>query len=528
MARYLARALGLSLIPGLLAAASAPALAESVIRVVPHADLKVLDPSQTAATITLMHGLSIFDMLFAFDEKLNVKPQMIESFALSPDKLVYTMTLRPGLRFQDGTPVTSRDVIPSLERWMKKDAVGTKLASFLAAMAPVDDRSFKLTLKEPYGLVEWSFANASGSPAFVFREKEARSDPAVPFTETIGSGPFRFVKSAWMPGSTVVYEKNPDYVPRSDAPDGLAGGKIVKVDRIEYKILPDASTAAAALNAGEVDLIDQPALDLVPLVEKNPNVTVEVITPIPAVAVLRPNHLQPPFNNAKARAALSAMMQQTDFMQAAIGDKKWWSTCFSYFVCGMPYGTEAGSEEYRKPDMAKAKQLLGESGYKGGKAVIVSTDEIPAQGAMARVAVDKLKQLGVNVDLQMSDWGGVITKRLNRGPVEQGGWSLFAVSWNGVSMAHPLSNIAVNTNCAGTNWLGWPCDEEASKILDRFIRSTDDAEKKQIAESLHRRLWQVQPLALAGQYSQPTFYRKSLDGVLKAAVLVFWNISKKG
>ncbi|MBI1776299.1 MAG: ABC transporter substrate-binding protein [Proteobacteria bacterium] len=519
---------GAALAASLLAALSAPALAQTTIRVVPHADLKVLDPNQTTATITVMHGLSIFDMLFAMDEKLNVKPQMLETYKVSSDNLTYNFTLRPGLKFHDGTPVTTKDVIPSLERWMKRGAVGQKLKTFMASMEPVDDRTFTIKMKEAYGLVEFSLGIIAGIDAFVFPEKEAKSDPFVAFTETNGSGPFKFNKAEWAPGSKVVYDKNKDYVPRSDAPDGLAGAKLVKVDRVEYKYLPDANTAVAALGANEVDLMDQPSIDLVPIVEKNADIELKVIAPIPAVGVVRPNHLYPPFNNVKARAALSAMMNQTDYLQAGFGDKKWWSTCFSYFVCGAPYGSEAGSEPYRQPDMAKAKQLLAESGYKGEKIVIIGAMDIASLNAMTMVTADKLRQIGANVDLQMSDWGGVVTRRGKKEPPDQGGWNIFHTTWGGVSMAHPLLNVAVNEQCGGNNWFGWPCDEEADKLLDRFIRAPEAAQQKQIAEAYQKRLWEVQPLALTGQYSQPTFYRKSLDGVLKAIVLVFWNISKKG
>src|SRR5258708_10768727 len=287
--------------------------------------------------------------------------------------------------------------------------------------------------------------------------------------------------------------------------------------------MPDQATAVAALNAGEVDLHDQPPIDLVPIVEKNPDIVLQVVGPIPAVGVVRPNHLYPPFNNLKARQALSAMMNQTDCLRAGAGDKKWWSTCFSYFVCGAPYGSEAGSEGYRQPDMAKAKQLMAESGYKGEKVVIIGATDIPSLNAMTLVTADKLKQIGVNVDLQMSDWGSVVTRRGKKEPPDQGGWNIFHTTWGGLSMSHPLLNVAVNEQCGGNNWFGWPCDEETNKLLDRFIRAPEPAQQKQIAEAYQKRLWEGQPLALTGQYNQPTFYRKNVEGVLKAIVLVFWN-----
>ncbi len=324
----------------------------------------------------------------------------------------------------------------------------------------------------------------------------------------------------------MVYDRNPDYVPRAEPADGLAGGKIVKLSRIEYKVIPDQATAVAALNAGEVDLVDQPSLDMVPVVERNKDIVVEVVSPLPAYGVLRPNHLFPPFNNVKARQALALMVNQRDYLQAGFGDEKWWQECRSYFVCGAPYGVTVGAEAYDKPDMARAKQLLAEAGYKGEKIVIIATNEIPSLGAMAQVTAGKLKELGVNVDLQRSDWGGVVTRRSKKDDPYQGGWHIFHTTAGGTSMHHPLTNFAVNTACGGGNWFGWPCDEEADRLRNRFLLATEEASKKQAVEALHKRLWEVQPFALTGQYYGPTFWRKNVTGVLKANQVVWWNIDK--
>jgi peptide/nickel transport system substrate-binding protein len=184
--------------------------ADKVLRVVPHADLKVLDPHTNTATITLMHGTMIYDTLFAWDSKLQAKPQMVGTYQISPNRLVYTFTLRSRLKFHDGQPVTSHDVIPSIKRWMVRNTLGQTLAKFLAAIESTDDKTFVIRLKEPFGFVEM----ALGAPdAVIMREKEAAMDPLKAITETIGSGPFRFVRSEWNPGAKVVYEKNPDYVP---------------------------------------------------------------------------------------------------------------------------------------------------------------------------------------------------------------------------------------------------------------------------------------------------------------------------
>jgi len=145
---------------------------------------------------------------------------------------------------------------------------------------------------------------------------------------------------------------------------------------------------------------------------------------------------------------------------------------------------------------------------------------------MAQVTSERLKRIGMNVELQMSDWGGVVTRRAKKDDPYQGGWHIFHTTWGGVSMHHPLTNVAVNQDCAGNNWFGWPCDEAAMKLRNDFLGATTDADRRKIAEAYQTRLMEVQPLALTGQYSQPTFFRKNVTGLLKSTIIAYWNVDK--
>src|SRR5215212_5067117 len=241
---------------GLAGALPAAAQAEKVLKVVPHADLKVLDPHTNTATITLMHGQMVYDQLFAWNSKLEPKPQMVAHYEISPDRLVYSFTLRPGLKFHDGKPVTTRDVIASLKRWMVRDVLGQAMTPFVEEFKATDDKTFVLRLKQPFAFVETAFAISAGTAPVIMREKDALTDPFKNITEAIGSGPFKFVAAEWNPGAKTVDEKNKDYVPRSDPPDGNTGAKIVKVDRVEWIVLPDPFTKSSAIQRGEVDIND--------------------------------------------------------------------------------------------------------------------------------------------------------------------------------------------------------------------------------------------------------------------------------
>jgi peptide/nickel transport system substrate-binding protein len=502
---------------------AASAQAESVLRVVPHADLKVVDPITVTAAITFMHGLMVYDSLLALDASLTPKPQMAESVAISPDRLTYTFTLRPGLKWHDGTAVTASDLVPSLKRWMARAPVGQKLSPSIADLTAPEQRTFVIRLKQPYPLTEYSLGLAG---PWVMPAKVAETDAFTNITSTVGSGPFRFAASEWKPGAKVVYEKNPDYVPRAEPPSFFAGGKQVKVDKVEWTIMPDAATAAAALGRGEVDYWNWPSADLVPTLQKNPDVVVEVVFPMGFVNFGRPNALLPPFNNVKARQALAHAFDQREFMQAAYGDEHWWRVCHSYFVCGAPYGSEAGAEPYLAPDLAKAKQLIAESGYKGEKVVVINTKEIPVIGALTTVAIPRMKEIGLNVEEQLVDWGTFIGRIAKKDPISEGGWSFFTTNGTGMTAHHPLTNLGAPMQCDGKNWFGWPCDEKAEQLRTVFLDAPDEAARKAAMATYHRYLMEVQPYVQLGQASSPEAWRKNVSGIVSTHLPVFWNIAK--
>src|SRR5229473_203794 len=314
-----------------LAAVAFPANGETVLKVVPQADLKLIDPFFTTANITSNHGYMIYDNLFSLDEKLDPKPQMVDSYALSPDKLVWSFKLRDGLKFSDGTAVESKDAVASIKRWAARIPAGQAMMRYTKEIVSTDPQGFEIRLKEPFGPMLLALA-APENPLFVMREKEGLVDPNAQITEAVGSGPFIFVKEEWVPGNKVVYRKNPAYLPRKELASGFAGGKVAKVDRVEWIYIPEAATAVQAL-------------------AKSPNVELKVIDRIGAQAVMRPNSLVPPFNNPKARQALLYLTgDQKDYLDAMVGDAKLEVPCWAVFVCGTPLASKSGVGEWAKGD----------------------------------------------------------------------------------------------------------------------------------------------------------------------------------
>jgi len=506
--------------------ASSASAQQKVLKFVPQADLRILDPIATTAYITNDHGYMVYDTLFAIDAKFQVQPQMVDRWELSKDKLIYTFTLRGGLKFHDGQPVRSADCIASLERWAKRDALGQKLAEATESWSAVNDKTFKLKLKKPFPLTLDALGKLSSNAPFIMPQRVAKTDAFQNITDATGSGPFKFVKEEWVPGNKVVYVKNTDYVPRKEAPSWAAGGKVVRVDRVEWIYIPDSATAAAALNAGEVDWWEQVPTDFVPMLRRNRDVRIETRDPLGSIGIMRFNFLQPPFDNQKMREALLYAVNQHDYVLAIAGDEKNGHTCYSFFTCGTPLSSEVGAEPLKgKRDFDRAKKLIQESGYKGEKIVIISATDQPIIHSQSLITADLLRRLGLNVELQAGDWGTLITRRTSKEPVEKGGWSIFHTWVIGPVLASPANSpIRASGDKA---WFGWPSDQKLEELREAWFNTTDAGSAKKAADAVQLRAFKFVPYIPTAQFIIPTAYRSSLSGVIVAPMTFLWNVEKK-
>src|SRR5471030_2515898 len=404
---------------------AAPAEAQTTLKAVMNSDLKILDPIWTTAYVQRGFGYMVWDVLFAVDEKFEVKPQMVEKYDLSSDKLTWTFTLRD-LVWSDGKPVTSEDCIASIKRWGARDSMGQKLMGVVAGFETVDARTFKMKMKEPYGLVLESLGKPSSNVAFMMPKKTADTDPMqqIKTEDVIGSGPFVFEAKEWKPGEKVVFTKNKTYRPRAEPPSGLAGGKVVKVDRVEWIAMPDSQTQIAALQNGEIDMIEQPSTDLLPLLAKDKNVKLVDFNPLGNQYVMRFNQVQKPFDNAKIRHAVMVAFGQEDFLKATIGDSKYYKVCKAVFICGTPLESQKGLADVMNQNSAKAKELLKEDGYDGTPVVLLQSTDLQVLTNLAPIAKAQLEAAGFKVDMQSSDWQSVVGRRVKKDPADKGGWNL--------------------------------------------------------------------------------------------------------
>src|SRR5215510_1837929 len=346
------------------AALAIPTLAEAkTITAVMHSDLRILDPIITTAYIQRDYGYMVYDTLLAMDSDFKIRPQMAD-WKVSDDKLAYTFTLRDGLKWHDGTPVTAEDCVASLKRWGRKDNMGQKLMDFAASIEAADAKTIVLKLKEPYGLVLESIGKPSSYAPFMMPKRLAETPDGQQIPEQIGSGPFKFVKAEFQPGVKAVYEKNPDYVPRKEPASWTSGGKVVKVDRVEWITMPDGQTAVNSLQSGDIDFMENPPFDLIPVLEGNPDIKMQVLNTFGFQTLGRMNFLLPPFDNVKVRRAALLAIGQKDVLDALVGNAKYQEQCGAFFVCGTPLATDVDSGALAKNGNTEAaKKALAESGY---------------------------------------------------------------------------------------------------------------------------------------------------------------------
>ena len=331
-----------------MAALAAPGIGRSaepqVLRFVPQTDLAVLDPIWNTAYVTRNHGYMVYDTLYGLDAGFQARPQMVAGHTIENGGRLWTLTLRDGLKFHDGTPVLARDAVASIIRWGKRDVFGQTVLAVSDAIEAPSDKVLRFRLKTPFPLLPQALGKAQTNMPCIMPERLAVTDPAVQVSEVIGSGPFRFLPAERVQSARFVYEKFAAYVPRQDPPSFTAGAKVVHVPRVEWTVIPDPATAAAALQAGEVDWWEQPIIDLQPMLRRNSRIAVEILDHTGVIGDFRPNHLHPPFNNAGVRRALLGAISQADCMTAVVGnDRALWDDRVGVFCPPPRWPTMPGS-----------------------------------------------------------------------------------------------------------------------------------------------------------------------------------------
>jgi peptide/nickel transport system substrate-binding protein len=513
---------------GLPLLAAMPRLASAqtnrVLRFVPTAGLTTVDPLWSLATISFTHGYMVWDTLFGIDHNLVPHPQAADSAVVSADELTWTVTLRDGQIFHDGTPVRASDAVASVKRWSQKDPFGQTIAGITNEIRALDDKRFQIVLKQPFKQMLFALGARN---VFVMPERIVSTPATQQFKEVIGSGPYRFLPNEFQPGAIAHYEKFDKYVPRTEPPDLWAGAKIANFDRVEWIAQPDPATAAAALQRGEVDWVEAPLLDLLPMLQKSPGIKVEAVDPFGVLAMLRFNQLIPPFNNPEIRRALLAGVDQQSVVAAVVGDQAQFAKVpVGFFTADSPMSNDAGRGVLTGPRSTdEVRKRLAAAGYKGERLVMLAPSDLPAIMTMSQVMQDQLTRMGLNIDFQVMDWGTMVSRMAKKDPIAEGGWNLYCITWAGLTASTPGSSYPLRTN--GLNATsGWPSDDKLEALRLKWFDAPDLPAQQAIARQMQEEAFVSLPFIPLAQLYGPAAYSDKLSGVIHSPFTLFWNVKR--
>ena len=492
---------------------------------VPTTNPPSYDPVWTTAQATRNVALMIYETLYARDMALNPHPQMVEGHLVEDGGKRGTMKLREGLRFHDGEPVRARDCVASIQRWMVRDPIGATIKARLDALEAADDRTLVWRLNKPFPFLPNALAKTQ--PTCVIMPERFATDPYKQAAEAIGSGPFRWIANEFVSGSRAVFARNERYVPRNEPVEYGRGGYQAHFDRVEWRVIPDAATAAAALATGEVDWIEVPLPDLLPMLRRAQGVTVGRLDTHGIFPVMRPNCLVGPTTNPAVRRAMLLSLNQEDAMAAVMGeDREGFRAPVGFFIPGTESDTEAGMEQLRQPPSDTAiRAMLKEGGYNGERIAFMHPTDPPAYDALSQVAIAAYKRVGLNIDVQTTDWSTVTQRRNSKEPLEKGGWSVFPSGFPAVDFGNPVLATGLRTNGANA-WIGWPDNPRIEALRDQWIDSTDAAEQKRLSAEIQRECFAHVPYMPLGQYIPASAWRSNLQGLLRGPAPVFWNVRR--
>jgi peptide/nickel transport system substrate-binding protein len=490
--------------------AQGPAPAK-LFRWVPHADLTILDPMFSTVFITNIHSQLVFDTLYGLDNQYQPHPQMAAGHVMDPSGLVWKIMLRDDLKFHDGSPVRAADAVASLNRWAKKDLMGRSLMEATQSLTALDDKTIEFKLTKPFPLLLHAIARPTGSMACIMPEKLALTPDNVQVKVMNGSGPFRFIHDQWVSGSQAVYQRFADYVPTRDKrkPEFTSGPKLVHIEQVRWQIIPDRATSIAALQNNEVDGVEQVDSDFLPILKKDKNITLIKRT-LPSISLMRFNHLHAPFNNKLMRQAVLAAVSQTEYMMGMNGPDfpEYWDDKCGVFVPGSPMDSKAGMEKITgKRDLARARAMIKEAGYKGETVVILDPVDYPVFHTAALMTVDLFKKLGIKTDLQAMNWGTLMQRRNSQEPPSAGGWNVTFTAITGSNNLDPAGHLAIRGS-GQKAWFGWPTSERIEQLRLDWFNAKSLEEQKKICSELQLQVFEDVPYVPLGATYQVSALRK--------------------
>ncbi|MGQ0569485.1 MAG: ABC transporter substrate-binding protein [Armatimonadota bacterium] len=502
------------LLASLLVTTSAPTPApagpaDRPLRVAINGSPPSLDWQANSSFLSIIPAAHIWEQLFAFDAKNEIKPVLVDTYNISSDGLTYTFNLRKGVKFHNGREMTVDDVLASIDRWRKVSPGGRTQWQVVTSVEKTGTHAFRVRLSRPFGALLASLANQSFT--MVVLPAEQAQIPANQMREYIGTGPYRFVE--WRADQYVLVERFDGYSSPSGTRSGLAGKREALVKQIQFRIIPEAGVRSAALVAGDVDVALNLINDDYARLIRSTGLTLWVVKPDSWIGLFF-NHTMAPMNNLKMRQAVQAALDHNQIMFAAAGSQAFYRLDPSMMYRETVWHSPAKRDLYNQKNPARARQLLTEAGYRGEPISLMATPTFQ-QFFNAGVPIRaNLEEAGINVDLQTPDWPTLVQRRGRRDQ-----WHLLITSWG--SLPDP-SIFSQNYHSASGNW-GWFANPEMDRYLDAMNASANFKDRYEAFQNVQRVFYEQVTSIKLGDYFSLRGWRSNVKDVQKHFIPVFWG-----
>ena len=472
----------------------------------------VADAVFTTATVTNNVAQQMFEGLFAYDADFNPQPMLIEDYDGSDDGLEFSFRLRSDVTFHNGDPLTAEDVIASLNRWGEINGRGKLIYDRLDSIEATDSTTVRMTFNQPSGVLPSFLARSEAmiTPASV---AEAAGTDQIPEDQLIGTGPFMFVEHEV--DRYLRLGRYDDYVSRSEEPNGLAGRRTPYLDGIDFVPVPDDSVRANGLITGEYHFGESIPADMYDMFEMDPGVESIIVQPYYWYSP-HFNKAQGLFTNPTLRKAVQLCFSQSEAMLAGFGREDF--VRFDPSVCGeeTAWYSTAGADAYDQPDLDQARALLEEGGYNGETIRWLATREYPYNFLMADYTRQGMEEIGMTVELVVSDWATLVQNR-----ADPEAYEIFLTGHSQYS--HPATQPFNDPA-----WPGFWESEAKDELVNQMIAETDAEALQTIIDDYTTLIWDEMPFVKCGDNFVLRGKREEVVGYQNVPDWFFWNVGLNG
>lgn len=476
-----------------------------------NADPTTLDWTYTSAVVTRAVGWNIFEQLFALDEKYVERPMLAEDVTVSEDQLLYTIQLREGVKFHDGSEFDADDVVASLERWGRVSGTGETAFKYIASVTAKDPQTVEIKLDTVFAPLLTSLADVRQAAIMLPSEvASTASEDALKDSQIIGTGPYQFDKRAQ--GSRVALKRFEDYSSRTEDWGGLAGAKNAYFDGLNYNIVTDAQGRVNGVQTGQYHFAVNVPQDLYEEVKAIPSVKTYIVKPYAWLAFVF-NKGAAPFDDVRLRQAAQYAVNLDEIGSAAVGNKELYELDPSIFFPEQEtLHTEEGTELYNKRDVDEAKRLLSEAGYDGTPIRILTTKDYPEFYNAAVALSSQLEAVGFKTKIQVYDWPTVLERR-----EDVTAYDVFTTtsspSFDPVTMLWMVPGA----------WAGFYESAAMDKLLGEWVATTDPDAKEDLLAKMNETVYTEVPEIKGPNLSALYVAGEDVQGYPNWMDTTFWN-----